>query len=294
MKTVQPELATQTQRDNEEFKFGVGLRRPHFDFIAENHEGVDFLEIITENFMNFGGRPRAVLDEMAERFPIIVHGVGLSIGSIDPLDDAYLSRLRGVIDHVRPPWFSDHLSYSSNRNVAYHDLIPLPFSEEAIAHLVPRIKKVQDRMGIPFLLENPSYYAEMPGKQMSEAEFVSEVLARSGAYLLLDVNNVFVNATNHGYDPYAFIDAMPVDRVLQIHIAGHDDSGSFLIDNHGSHIIPEVYDLYQYTLRRIGPVWTLLEWDHNIPTLDVLLAENRKVRNAASEVFSNIEKAKVR
>jgi uncharacterized protein (UPF0276 family) len=268
-----------------ELAFGVGLRRPHFDRILEHNQGVDFLEIISENFLSFGGRPRRVLAAALERFPVVMHGVSLSIGGLDPLNQDYLDKLKDLIDVVRPPWFSDHLSYSSHIGVEYHDLIPLPFSEEAVEHVVRRIKQVQDRIRVPFLLENPSYYVELPGKEMSEAEFVREVVTRADCGLLLDVNNVYVNAQNHGYDAREFLDAMPKGRVLQYHIAGHDGSGEFLVDTHGSHIIPEVYALYQYALERIGPAWTLLEWDNNIPSLEVLLRESRNVREAASRVL---------
>ncbi|NOZ02324.1 MAG: DUF692 domain-containing protein [Deltaproteobacteria bacterium] len=261
--------------------FGIGLRRPHFKEIFDNHEGVDFLEIISENFMNFGGLPRDVLARALERFPVVMHGVSLSIGGIDPLNQDYLDRLRNLIEFVRPPWFSDHLSYSSAHGVEYHDLIPLPFTMEAVDHVVQRVKQVKSIADVPFLLENPSYYAEMPGKEMSEAEFICEVVKRADCGLLLDVNNIYVNAVNHGYDPHAFIDSMPAERVLQYHIAGHDDSGGFLVDTHGSHIIQPVYDLYEYALGRLGPAWTLLEWDNDIPPLDVLLAENLNVRHVA-------------
>jgi uncharacterized protein len=265
--------------------FGVGLRRPHFDGIFENNDGIDFLEILVENFMMFGGRARDVLLRVADRFPIVLHGVNLSIGSIDPLNEEYLARLKDMIEVCKPPWFSDHLSYSSAFGIEYHDLVPLPFSEEVVEHVVGRVKEVQARMGIPFLLENPSYYAELPGAEMTEAEFLKEIVLRSDCGLLLDINNVYVNALNHGYNPREYIDAMPADRVMQYHMAGHDDSGSFLVDTHGTHILSSVYELYEYTLKRVGPVWTLLEWDNNIPSLDVLLQENRYVRGTAARVF---------
>lgn len=265
--------------------FGVGLRRPHFDGIFEHNDGIDFLEILVENFMMFGGRARDVLRRAADRFPIVLHGVNLSIGSIDPLNEEYLAGLQDMIEICKPPWFSDHLSYSSAFGIEYHDLVPLPFSEEVVEHVVGRVKEVQARMGIPFLLENPSYYALLPGAEMTEAEFLKEIVLRSDCGLLLDVNNVYVNALNHDYDPREYIDAMPADRVMQYHMAGHDDSGPFLVDTHGTHILPAVYDLFEYTLKRIGPVWTLLEWDNNIPSLDVLLRENRFVRGAAARAL---------
>ncbi len=265
--------------------FGVGLRRPHFNGIFDSNDGLDFLEILVENFMMFGGRARDVLRRAAERFPIVLHGVNLSIGSIDPLNEEYLSALKEMIDLCKPPWFSDHLSYSSAFGIEYHDLVPLPFTEEVVDHVAGRVREVQARMGIPFLLENPSYYAELPGAEMTEAEFLREIVLRSDCGLLLDVNNVYVNAQNHGYDPREYIDFMPADRVMQYHMAGHDDSGAFLVDTHGTHILPGVYDLFEYTLEQVGPVWTLLEWDNNIPSLDVLLKENRFVRGAAAQVF---------
>jgi uncharacterized protein (UPF0276 family) len=260
--------------------FGLGLRRPHFDEIFENHRGVDFLEIISENFMDFGGRTREVLERVVRAFPIVVHGVSMSVGGPDPLKEEYLERLKRFIEFVKTPWFSDHLCYTSAFGVEYHDLMQLPFTEEAVGHVVERIKQIQGKIGIPFLVENISYYAVMPG-EMTEAEFTREIVSRADCGLLLDVNNVFVNGTNHGYDPCAFIDAMPADRVLQYHIGGHDPSGPFIVDTHSTPVRKEVLDLYAYTCRKIGPAWTLLEWDNDIPDLDVLLAENEKVRAAA-------------
>lgn len=267
-----------------DLRFGVGLRRPHFDGILEHNDGIEFLEIITENFMRFGGRPREVLSATLEQFPVVLHGVSLSIGSIDPLNDDYLAKLKELVQFVKPHWFSDHLSYSSAHGVEYHDLIPLPFTEEVVEHVVARIKTVQDTVGVPFLLENPSYYLEMPGKEMDEAQFITEVVTRADCGLLLDVNNVYVNATNHGYDAREFIRSIPADRVVQYHMAGHDDSGDFLVDTHGTHIVPEVFELFKYTLQHVGDAWTLLEWDNNIPTLETLLKENRLVREAAAQV----------
>ena len=260
---------------------GVGLRRQHFDSILEHHPGVDFFEILPENFMRFGGRPRDILKRAADSLPIVIHGTALSIGGPDPLSERYLDELEELIRLVRPPWFSDHLCYSSAHGVEYFDLIPLPFTEEVVAHVVDRVKAVQDRMGIPFLVENPSYYVKMPGAEMTEAEFVHAIVTRADCGLLLDVNNVFVNATNHGYDPRAYVDAMPRGRVLQYHMAGHFQDEDVLIDTHGAAVRQEVLDLYEYTLGVLGPAWTLLEWDNNIPPLDDLLAENDRVRASA-------------
>ncbi|MFC1610252.1 DUF692 domain-containing protein [Myxococcota bacterium] len=277
-----------TQRDdNHELgRFGIGLRRPHFDQVFDSHRGVDFLEIVTENFMRFGGKPRKVLERAIETFPLVIpHGVGLSIGSPDPLNESYLSELKELLAWLDPPFFSDHLSYSSAFGVEYHDLLPMPFSEEAARHVVGRIEAVQDRIGRRLLLENPSYYIELPGAEMTEAEFMSEVVRRGDCGILLDVNNVYVNSQNHGYDPYDFIDALPLERVGYLHIAGYDDSGEFIVDTHGSHITAPVWDLYRHTLRRLGPTSTLLEWDNNIPPLEVLLNENGVVRAMAERTL---------
>lgn len=261
--------------------FGLGLRRPHFDEIFDHRAEVDFLEILTENFMAFGGRPREVLRRAAREFPLVLHGVALSIGGPDPLDERYVDDLVRLIDEVRPLWFSDHLCFSSGFGVQYHDLIPLPFTEEAVGHVAGRVRALQARTDVPFLLENPSYYVAYPDAEMSEAEFVRAVVERADCGLLLDVNNVYVNARNHGYDPRAFIDAMPAERLVQIHLAGHRDMGHVIIDTHGAPIIPEVYELYAYTLRRVGAVSTLLEWDHDVPPLARMLEENARIRAAA-------------
>jgi len=267
-------------------RFGVGLRRPHFDAILENHQGVDFLEIVTENFMAFGGRPRQVLEQARGRLPILAHGVSLSIGGPDPLNERYLAQLAEFLDWLDPPFFSDHLAYASAFGVEYHDLLPVPFSQEALQHIVERIDAVQSRLKRRLYLENPSYYVELPGGEMSEVEFIGEVLARSECGLLLDVNNVFVNGRNHGYDPRGFIDALPRDRIGYLHIAGHDRSGAFIVDTHGAPISAEVFELYRYALQEIGPIWTLLEWDNNIPSLEVLLQENGRVRGHAEAALA--------
>jgi len=262
-----------------EARFGIGFRREHFETLFQRNEGIDFLEILPENFMDFGGRPARALDRALERWPVVIHGVSLNIGGLGPLDEAYLDALGRVVARVHPPWTTDHLSASGAHGVNYHDLVPLPFTREAVEYVAGRVRQVQARLGVPFGLENPSYYLQMPGAEMSEAEFVVEVLRRADCGMLLDVNNVFVNATNHGYDPRAFIDAIPVDRVLQIHLGGHEDLGDMLLDTHGRPVRDEVYDLYDYATRRIGPRWTLLERDNDIPPVEELLAEVARLRS---------------
>lgn len=265
--------------------FGVGLRSPHFDQILSSHDGVDFLELLSDNFMSMGGKEYSVLEQVKEFFPLILHGVGLSIGGPDPLKSDYLKSLMNLIKFAQPLFFSDHICLSSAFGVEYHDLLPLPFSKEVINHVIPRIKQVQSMTDVPFLIENPSYYVRMPGSEMKEEEFIVEILEKSGCGLLLDINNIYVNAQNHGYDPYAFIDAIPQEKVYQYHMAGHFKEDEVIIDTHGDHVIPAVMELYQYALGKIGPRPTLLEWDTDIPTLDVLLEENQKIRRAAESVI---------
>lgn len=274
---------------------GVGLRRPHYEALQAGSDRVDFLEVVTENFMSFGGRPRQVLEGVRRHFPVVLHGVGLSIGSLDPLNPRYLEKLEALVEWLEPEWFSDHLSYSSAFGVEYHDLLPLPFTREAIDHVVPRVRAVQERIGLPFLLENPSYYVELPGAEMPEHAFLRAVLDEADCGLLLDINNVYVNATNHGYDPLEFLDALPLERVAQVHIAGHDASGTFLVDTHGDHVPAPVMELYAHLCARApAPFWTLLEWDHHIPTLEGLLAESDAVREVWRSATAGRARAEAR
>jgi uncharacterized protein len=265
--------------------WGVGIRRPHFDSIFEEGDGIDCLEILTENFLAFGGRSRKVLERAARDFPLVFHGVSLSIGSVAPLDEQYLERLGTALATYKPHWFSDHLSYSSAFGAEYHELLPLPFTEEVVAHVAARVQRVKQLADIPFLLENPTYYVKFAGAEMTEAEFLTAVLERADCGLLLDVNNVWVNSQNHGYDPYALVDALPLDRVLQIHMAGHHRYDDVIIDTHGAHIVDPVFELYAHVLRRTGPVTTILEWDNDIPTLEVMCAENRSIRTVGERAL---------
>lgn len=266
--------------------FGIGLRREHFDeLVSGDVPGVDFLEVLSENFMSFGGRPREVLAHLSRRFPIVLHGVALSIGSLDPLDGAHLDRIARLAEATGARWWSDHLCYSSAHGVEYHDLVPLPFTAEVVAHVAQRAIAARAHVGLPFLLENPSAYVRWPDAEMDEAAFVRAVVEAADCGLLLDVNNVFVNATNHGFDARAYIDALPLERVVQIHMAGHDASGPTIIDTHGEPVRAEVMDLYRYTMARLAargvrPA-TLLERDHAIPPLAEVVAELQGIRHAA-------------
>lgn len=261
---------------------GVGLRQTHWDTIFDAAEQIDFVEILTENFLGHQGRAHRILERAAATWPVVLHGTALSIGSVSPLDEGYLEGLAALIRATRARWFSDHLCFSSAFGVEYHDLLPMPFTREALDHLVPRIERVKRIAEVPFALENPSYYVQYAGSELSEAAFLTELLERADCGLLLDVNNVYVNSRNHGYDPKAFIEALPLHRVVQIHMAGHHDLGDVIIDTHGAPCVDRVLELYTWTLQRTGPVSTLLEWDNEIPSLSRLLEENDRVRTAAS------------
>jgi len=253
---------------------GIGLRKEHFQALKTTELPVQWLEIVPENFMNFGGYPEALLDLCASRWPIISHGVNLSIGSLDPLNEEYLDRLKTILDRTRAAWYSDHLCFTSVGGEYFHDLLPLPFTHEAVEHVVTRVKQLKKRIHRPFLLENPSYYVQVPGAQMSEAEFFNKVLDQADCGMLLDVNNVYVNSRNHGFDAREFILQLPLHRVAQIHMAGHKDCGDVIIDTHEGPIIDPVWELYRFTMGVIGrSVSTLIEWDTHVPSLKKVVDE---------------------
>jgi uncharacterized protein (UPF0276 family) len=266
--------------------FGLGLRPEHYpDFAGHAPCGVDWLEVISENYMVPGGKPLHFLDAIRRDIPMVMHGVSLSIGGTDPLDLAYLRELKALADRIEPGWISDHLCWTGVDHHNLHDLLPLPCTEAALRHLAVRIAQVQDVLGRRLVLENVSSYVSFAADEMGEAEFIAELLKRSDCQLLLDVNNVYVSSVNHGFDARAFIDAMPAERVVQIHLAGHQDHGDHLIDTHDAPVCEAVWSLYGYTLRRLGPVPTMIERDDHIPPLDELLAELGRARAIAGEAM---------
>lgn len=265
---------------------GIGLRRAHFDTILTVDRRIDWLEIVPENYVLFGGKPRRMLAEAAERWPIVPHGVSLSMGGPDPLNAELLDGIRGLVRQVGSPWFSDHLCFTSAGGNELHDLIPLPMNDAAVRHVVPRIREIASRVELPFIIENISTYAMMPGGTMTEPEFLTAVAEEADCGLLLDVNNVFVNAHNHGFDPYAFMDAIPLDRVVQIHLAGHRVMGDLRIDDHGSAVIEPVWELYEHVIAKTGPVTTLVEWDNHIPPVEVVLDEADQARRRADAALA--------
>lgn len=266
--------------------FGLGLRPLHYPAFLERPPELDFLEIISENFMVAGGRPLATLDALRERYPIVMHGVSMSIGSADGVDLAYLRRLRTLTERVRPAWVSDHLCWTGVHGRNTHDLLPLPYTEEALAVVCENIHLAQDVLERPLVIENPSSYLTFAASEMTEWAFLGEMCARTGCALLLDVNNIHVSAENHGFDALEFLDGVPADRVWQVHLAGHTANGDLLIDTHDQPVPDPVWRLYDAACRRFGPVATMIERDDNIPPLEDLLAELEIARIVASEALA--------
>jgi uncharacterized protein (UPF0276 family) len=255
---------------------GVGLRTVHFGEILARHPRVEWFEVLSENFMETGGRPLYVLDQVAERYPVALHGVSLSIGSTDPLDRDYLRKLKELAARTRAHWVSDHLCWTGVMGRNVHDLLPMPYTEQALRHTVERVRAVSDVLERPLVLENPSSYVEFAASSMPEWEFLARLAEKADCGLLLDVNNVYVSAFNHRFDPRVYIDAIPADRVVQYHLAGHTHKGTHIVDTHSDHAVPEVWELYGRACRRTGKVSTLYEWDEDIPDFETVHAEARK------------------
>jgi uncharacterized protein (UPF0276 family) len=268
---------------------GVGLRPPHQEEIlargARGELRVDWFEAISENFMVDGGRPLRVLDAVRGLAPVALHGVSLNLGSIDPLDAGYLDRLAALARRCDAAIVSDHLCWTGVDGHQLHDLLPLPFTEEALRHLASRIARVQERLARRIAIENVSSYVAFSADALPEWEFLAAVAEAADCGILLDVNNVFVSAHNHGFDARRYLDAMPAERVLQIHLAGHSEAGSLLIDTHDHPVRDEVWALYEHALAKLGPVPTLIEWDDRIPTFDELEREALRARTVLERLF---------
>lgn len=264
--------------------FGLGLRPEHYLEVLESLPAVDWFEIISENYLVDGGKPLHYLDRIREHYPMVMHGVSLSIGSSDPLDLEYLAGLKRLAARVEPAWVSDHLCWTGIGGRNLHDLLPLPYTEEAVAHVAERVARVQDCLGRRILLENVSSYVTYTDSRVSEWEFLSAVAERADCWILLDVNNVYVSAHNHGFDPLAYLDGVPPERVRQIHLAGHSHNGSLIIDTHDHPVPNPVWDLYVEAVARLGPVSTMIERDDDIPPLGVLLEELTRARSLAESV----------
>ena len=259
--------------------FGVGLRTVHFPYLLQHWPAVDWFEIISENFLDARGRPRWVLDQVAERYPVVMHGVSLSIGSTDPLNLDYLRKLKQLASEIRAVWVSDHLCWTGVAGRNSHDLLPIPFTEESLQHVVQRVKTVQEILERPLVLENPSSYVEFRESTFAEPDFLAAVVAETGCGLLLDVNNVYVSSRNHEFDPVDYLQRIPADAVVQMHLAGHTDCGTHVIDTHDGQVVSAVWDLYRIASQRTGGVSTLLEWDARIPSFPEVHDEVLKARS---------------
>lgn len=263
---------------------GVGLRTPHYDHVLTERPAVDWFEILSENYLDTDGRPRRVVDAIAAHYPIAMHGVSMSLGGTDPLDRTLLKKLKDLADRTHASWMGDHICWTGVHGQNNHDLLPLPLNERTLRHLAERVRQAQDLLERPLVLENASTYVTFASSNMPEEEFVARLAEDADCALLLDVNNVYVSCRNHGWDPLRYLEHIPYDRVVQIHLAGHTEKGTHAIDTHKGHVIDAVWALYAEVIRRAGPISTLVEWDQDIPDFDTVHAEVQmaaKYRDAA-------------
>jgi uncharacterized protein (UPF0276 family) len=272
---------------NPHLGFGLGLRSEHYQDLLDADHTVDWLEILSENYMIDGGKPLYFLDRICEKYPVVMHGVSLSIASVDPLNKQYLNDLKKLANRAKPKWISDHLCWTGVQGMNMHDLLPLPYTEEALNHLVNRITQVQDFLGQRILLENVSSYLTYQHSTISEWEFLREVTERADCLILLDINNIHVSAHNHQFDPMEYLLAMPAHRVQQIHLAGHLNLGDYSIDTHDHEIIDSVWNLYAESVRHFGHISTMIERDDDIPPLPTLLNELQKAKNISTRILTN-------
>jgi uncharacterized protein len=266
--------------------FGLGLRVDHYEAILADKPQVDWFEALTENYLVPGGKPLDYLMRIRERYPVVMHGVSLSIGSTQPLDLDYLSQLKGLAARLEPEWVSDHLCWTGVAGRNMHDLLPLPYTEEALANIVERVRRVQDILGRRILLENVSSYVSFRDSQLTEWEFLREVAERADCLILLDVNNIYVSSVNHEFEPLDYLNAIPVDRVQQMHLAGHENHGDYLVDTHDHPVPDPVWELYAAAVRRFGSVSTMIERDDNIPALEELCTELDMARRLAERALA--------
>ena len=265
--------------------FGLGLRTQHYNDFLNTKQPVDWLEVISDNYMVNGGKPLAMLDRIRADYPVTMHGVSMSIGSVKGLDQEYLKKLKALEQRIQPMWVSDHLCWGGVHGRKLHDLMPLPFTQEALEVVSRNIRHAQDFLQRPLVIENVSSYVEFKDSEMTEWDFLSEICNRTGCQLLLDINNIYVSAFNHGFSPFDFIDSVPSEQIRQFHLAGHQDNGDHLIDTHDHPVCQGVWELYEYALHRFGSVPTMIERDDNIPPLSELLEELETAKAIASKVL---------
>ncbi|MDQ8039880.1 MAG: DUF692 domain-containing protein [Rickettsiella sp.] len=265
--------------------FGLGLRAQHFSNILETRPDIDWFEVITEDYLVSGGRPLYYLNRIREFYPLVMHGVSLSIGSCDPINFDYLKKVKALASSIKPIWISDHLCWTGVNGLNLHDLLPLPYTEEALKHVVERVKRVQDFLGQQILLENVSSYIEYQVSKMKEWDFLTAIAEQADCFILLDINNIYVSAVNHHFDPLKYLNNIPIHRVQQFHLAGHKNFDNYIIDTHDAPIIESVWSLYAAAVRRFGKISTMIERDDNIPELPELLAELQQAKQIAKTVW---------
>ncbi|MBP9764350.1 MAG: DUF692 domain-containing protein [Gammaproteobacteria bacterium] len=267
--------------------FGLGLRTDHYSTILDTHPPIDWFEILSENYMIPGGKPLYFLDQIREHYPMVMHGVSLSIGSTDPLNWDYLNQLKDLATRLKPAWISDHLCWTGINKQNIHDLLPLPYTTETIQHVVQRVKAVQDFLGQQILLENVSSYITFKNSELSEWDFLATIAIEADCKILLDINNIYVSSFNHGFDPHQYLEGIPCDRVQQFHLAGHTNNVDHIIDTHDAPIVDPVWQLYAAAVKRFGRVATMIERDDNIPPLTELLTELDQAKAIMDQVLSS-------
>jgi uncharacterized protein len=274
-----------TSHDFPYLGYGLGLRPVHYQAILQKKPAIDWFEIITEDYLDIGGRPWHYLNQIREHYPIVMHGVSLSIGSTDPLNYSYLTQVKALADHIKAAWVSDHLCWTGVDGLNMHDLLPLPYTEEALKHIITRIKEVQEILERPLVLENASTYITYKESTIPEWEFLTAMTEATDCYLLLDINNVYVNSFNHGLDPIEYLNGIPVNRVKQFHLAGHKKFRTHIIDTHDEPIIQKVWALYGEAIKRFGKISTLIERDDNIPPIEELILELAQARKIGERIL---------
>lgn len=270
---------------------GLGLRSEHYEEILSGRGGVSWLEVLSDNYAHCDGLPSNRLERIRERYPVVFHGVGMSLGSTDPLDDAYVDAIVRLAQRIEPSWISEHLAWVSAGGRHHHELLPLPYTEEAVATVAAHVRQVQDRLGQRILVENAAGYLAFEGSVMSEAEFIAAVITEADCDLLLDVSNLHVNASNHGYDPDVFLETIPGDRIRQMHLAGYDDHEGFLLDAHGTPVSEQTWDLFADVQARFPGVPTSIEWDRDVPAFDVLIGQRDRAEAIVNACVSGARKA---
>lgn len=271
--------------------FGLGLRPDYYEEILLHKPQLDWFEILTENYLVPGGKPLYYLDKIREYYPLVMHGVSLSLGSSDPLDFEYLEQVKKLASRVEPAWISDHLCWTGVQGINVHDLLPIPYTYQAIHHISSRIQQIQDYLARPVLIENVSSYLTYKQSELTEWDFIAEIVKRTGCHVLLDVNNVYVSSVNHQFNPMEYINSMPAEHVAQIHLAGHSNHGDYIVDTHDAPVIAPVWELYEATIKRLGLVSTMVERDDNMPPLADLLSEINHAREIAQRIAIEVEVA---